>query len=169
MGSPGQAHQAGRIWFRYQPEYLGGSLLCRLPSGRCLTYRDIYYQTVDVLDEDDKPTGKKRSELTFARGYGRVKAWPGLFVENFTQGTAADVLRGTLARLEDNEASDWMPVRLHTHDEILVETAVEDVEAAEHELHWAMWYGFEWSKGLPLHSEETVSYYYTKDERSHGL
>jgi DNA polymerase len=165
MGSPGQPHRAGRIWFRYQAEYLGGSLLCRLPSGRCLTYRDIRYQTVDVLDEDDKPTGKKRSELTFARGYGRVKAWPGLFVENFTQGTAADCLRGTLVRLVERNA----PVRLHTHDEILLEVPKAEAAKTIVVLGILMRKGFDWSKGLPLMSEETIAYYYTKHEGSHGL
>jgi hypothetical protein len=29
--------------------------------------------------------------------------------------------------------------------------------------------GFDWSKGLPLMSEETIGYYYTKHEGSHGL
>jgi DNA polymerase len=168
MGSPGQAHRAGLIWFRYQAEYLGGSLLCRLPSGRCLTYRNIHYQTVDVLDEDDKPTGKKRSELTFARGYGRVKAWPGLFVENFTQGTAADFLRGTLVRLEARAHQEaW--VRLHTHDEILLETDLADAEDVADGLRSYMRRGFDWSEGLPLMSEETIAYYYSKHEGSHGL
>ena len=38
--------------------YLGGSLLCILPSGRILTYRRIKYERVEELDEDDKPTGQ---------------------------------------------------------------------------------------------------------------
>jgi len=29
--------------------------------------------------------------------------------------------------------------------------------------------GFTWSEGLPLMSEETVAYYYTKHSGSHGL
>jgi len=29
--------------------------------------------------------------------------------------------------------------------------------------------GFDWSEGLPLMSEESVAYFYTKDEGSHGL
>ena len=72
-----------------------------------------------MLDDDDKPTGDQDARDDVPRGYGRVKLWPGMFVENFTQAIAADVLRGTLVRLEESGACD---VRLHTHDEILLET-----------------------------------------------
>jgi DNA polymerase len=158
---------AGRVWLKFEPKYLGGSLLARLPSGRCLTYRNMHWQDVDVLDEDDKPTGIKKLEMMFSRGYGRVKLWPGMFVENFTQATAADFLRGTLVRLRANEQD--LPVRLHTHDEILCETDIANAEADALYLSSVMRRGFDWSKGLPLMSEETIGYYYTKHPESVGL
>jgi DNA polymerase len=164
----GQAASVGRVWLKYEPGYLGGSLLARLPSGRVLTYRNMHWQDVDILDADDKPTGLKTREMMFSRGYGRVKLWPGLFVENFTQATAADFLRGTLVRLETREHQEaW--VRLHTHDEILLETDLASVEDVADGLRSYMRRGFDWSEGLPLMSEETIAYYYTKDEGSHGL
>jgi DNA polymerase bacteriophage-type len=161
----GVAFQAGRIWLKFERGYLGGSLLARLPSGRCLTYRAMRDEDVDVLDEDDKPTGKKRRELTFARGYGRIKLWPGLFVENFTQATAADFLRGTLVRMETH----LFNTRLHTHDECLVECLAIEADDTSSRLRQLMQEGFDWSEGLPLMSEETIGYYYTKHEGSHGL
>ena len=115
---------------------------------------------MDVLDEDGEPTGEKRRELTFARGHGRVKLWPGMFVENVTQAVAADVLRGTLVRLEDK----GYPVRLHTHDEILVETDEPSAEDTARRLGIIMRQGFNWSFGLPIMSEETVAPYYSKAE-----
>jgi DNA polymerase len=157
--------QAGRIWLKFEPKYLGGSLLARLPSGRCLTYRNMHWQDVDVLGEDDKPTGIKKLEMMFSRGYGRVKLWPGMFVENFTQATAADVLRGTLVRLE----AAGLNIRLHTHDEILLETSAEAAEYDACTLRWFMQQGFDWSEGLPLMSEESVAYFYTKCPESIGL
>jgi hypothetical protein len=160
----GQAARVGRVWLKYEPGYLGGSLLARLPSGRVLTYRNMHWQDVDLLDADDKPTGIKSREMMFSRGYGRVKLWPGLFVENFTQATAADFLRGTLVRLQS-----MATVRLHTHDEILLEVSPEDVDLATGMLGRVMQQGFDWSEGLPLMSEESVAYFYTKDEGSHGL
>ena len=159
----GQAAPAGRIWLKYEPRYLGGSLLARLPSGRVLTYRNMHWQDVDLLDADDKPTGIKSREMMFSRGYGRVKLWPGLFVENFTQATAADFLRGTLVRLKDAN------VRLHTHDEILLECSKDAADLVSTLLRKVMQQGFDWSEGLPLMSEESVAYFYTKDEGSHGL
>jgi len=161
----GQRVPVGRMWLKYDPAYLGGTLLARLPSGRIITYRAMRWQDIDVLDEDDKPTGEKKTELMFSRGYGRVKLWPGMFVENFTQAAAADFLRGTLVRLVDAGFN----VRLHTHDEILCE--VEDILAAPHAnaLREVMQEGFPWSEGLPLMSDETMGYCYTKDEGSTGL
>lgn len=162
---PGHYAPAGRVGFLYLQKYLGGSLLCQLPSGRWLTYRAMHPELVDILDADDQPTGEKRLELTFARNYGRIKAWPGLFAENVTQACAADFLRGTLVRLEAQGAN----VRLHTHDEILLETAPHMAAAEARALRTVMRQGFDWSQGLPLMSEETIAYAYTKHEGSHGL
>ena len=91
---------AGAYLLMFVPGYLGGTLLCCLPSGRCLTYRSMRWEDIDVLDDDKQPTGEKNTEMMFHRGYGRMKLWPGMFVENITQAVAADVLRGTLVRLE---------------------------------------------------------------------
>ena len=60
-------------------------------------------------------------------------------------------------------------VRLHTHDEVLVECPHYNVKATRHDLRATMQRGFSWSEGLPLMSEETVAYYYSKSEEAHGL
>jgi DNA polymerase I-like protein with 3'-5' exonuclease and polymerase domains len=60
-------------------------------------------------------------------------------------------------------------VRLHSHDEILTETEISNVERAKAKLRAVMQQGFDWSKGLPIMSEETIAYYYTKHEGSWGL
>jgi DNA polymerase len=165
MHNPRQAFPAGKVRFEFRPEYLHGTMFCFLPSGRALSYRALRWENIPVLDDDDKPTGEFKLELTFARGYGRMKIWPGLFVENITQATAADFLRGTLVRLENSRRH----VRLHTHDEILLETHKHEADTIADELRVTMQRGFDWSKGLPIMSEETIAYYYTKHEGSHGL
>jgi len=165
-GVPGVPIRVGRVHFNYLAGYLGGTLLCVLPSGRCLAYRRLRWEYLDVLNDDDQPTGEKTRELTFLRGHGRMKLWPGLFVENVTQAVAADVLRGTLVRLEESGAFD---TRLHTHDEILLECPQEAAAHVAAELRAVMQQGFDWSEGLPLMSEETAAYYYTKSEEAHGL
>jgi len=164
--APNHFIQAGRVGFIFLPHLLGGSLLCRLPSGRMLTYRALRWEMLDVLDEDDNVIDQKL-ELTFARSYGRMKLWPGIFVENVTQATAADFLRGTLVRLEHR--GNAPTVRLHTHDEILMECDFGLAERVSEILREQMQRGFDWSKGLPVMSEETIAYYYTKHEGSHGL
>jgi hypothetical protein len=76
------------------------------------------------------------------------------------------VLRGTLVRLEDETS---LEVRLHTHDEILLETSVEGAEEATLFLRDVMQEPFSWSEGLPLMSEESLAYHYTKHPESIGL
>jgi DNA polymerase bacteriophage-type len=155
---PCELFPVGRVGFTYRPDLLGGSMLMWLPSGRLLTYRAWRWEQVAVKDEDDIPTGEFKTELTYGRGHGRMKLWKGILVENATQAVAADVLRGTLVRLGHS------PVRLHTHDEVLVEVPEGDAEYAARTLRATMRLGFEWSKGLPLMSEETVAPYYTKQK-----
>ena len=132
-------------------------MYCQLPSGRCLAYRGIKYETVDELDDDDKVVGQS-VQLRFSRGYGRSKIWHGTLCENVVQATAADILRGTLARLEKTD----LPVRLHSHDEILVEVPEDRAESAVAMLRGIMREGFDWTDGLPLMSEETIQPYYSK-------
>ena len=161
----------GRIGFIFLSNYLGGSLLMRLPSGRCLTYRRLRWEEIEILDDDDQPTGEIKVELTFRRGgYTPITIWKGLLVENAVQSTAADFLRGTIVRLEDDaDLMRWMPIRLHTHDELLAETAVQRAAEAAGVLREIMQRGFDWSVGLPIMSDETIAYAYTKHEGSFGL
>jgi DNA polymerase bacteriophage-type len=165
MEAPGTVQQAGRIAYVFQQGWLPGdyhgSLLCVLPSGRILTYRDLRSELVDELDDDDNVVGQSR-KLRFSRGLSRVHFWHGLAVENTVQAVAADCLRGTLRRLGDDGAD----VRLHTHDEILLQVKDEQhaISNAVAGLRERMRQGFDWSQGLPLMSEERIESYYTKQE-----
>src|SRR6516164_9408622 len=70
---PGRITTAGRLAFVYRDDYLGGTLFMALPSGRLLTYPRPRWREVEVLGKDGKPTGEKRTELSFRRAHGRVK------------------------------------------------------------------------------------------------
>jgi len=164
MRLPGLPQRAGRIVYTFAREYLGGSLFCQLPSGRFLTYRNLRYERVEEKD-DDGQTLRTVRQLRFSRGHGRVKLWRGMLCENVVQAVAADVLRGTLRRLVDAGHC----VRLQTHDEVLLETPAHHAAKTERLLRATMQRGFDWSEGLPLMSEETLGYYYSKHEGSHGL
>jgi DNA polymerase len=161
---PGQITTAGRIAFVYHPDYLGGSLIMALPSGRLLTYPRPRWRDVDVLDKDGKPTGEKRRELSFRRAHARTKLWHGVFCENAVQATAADILRLTVTRIETNPALAFMPIRLHTHDEIVVEVDESRADEAKAALRREMLTLPDWAAGLPLQSEESVCPYYTKSK-----
>jgi DNA polymerase len=162
--SPGLITTAGRIAFVYREDYLGGSLFMALPSGRLLTYPRPKWRDVDLLDQDGNPTGEKRSELSFRRARGRAKLWRGVFAENATQAVAADILRLTVTRIENSPALAFMPIRLHTHDEIVCEVDEARADEARALLRREMLTLPDWATGLPLQSEESVCAYYTKSK-----
>jgi DNA polymerase len=162
---PGTITTAGRIAFTYREDYLGGSLFMALPSGRLLTYPRPRWRDVDVLDKDGKPTGEKRTECSFRRGHGRVKLWHGTFCENSTQAVAADILRATVTRIETSPTlASFMPIRLHTHDEIVCEVDEARAEEAKAILRREMLTVPHWAAGLPLQAEQSVCSYYTKSK-----
>jgi hypothetical protein len=129
-----------------------------LPSGRFLTYRDIRWERTADLVDDDNIIGYSR-KLRFHKGYYRSEIWHGTFCENAVQGVAADILRGTLVRLDDTD-----DVVAHTHDEIVAEVSVGAEDTVVDVLRDIMRAGFDWSDGLPIMSEETCGYYYSKME-----
>lgn len=88
--------------------------------------------------------------------------------ENVTQASAASILRRTLKRLEygrlvtSEPLRDWMPVVMHTHDEIVTEVAEADQPAASRMLLRLMETNDAWDEGLPLKAEITTGWYYSK-------
>jgi DNA polymerase len=160
--APGQITTAGRIAFTYREDYLGGTLLMALPSGRILSYPRPRWRDADVLDKDGHPTGEKRTELSFRRAHGRAKLWHGTLCENAVQATAADILRQTVTRIETNPALAFMPIRMTTHDEIVCEVAAARAAEAQARLRREMLTLPDWAASLPLQSEESTCRYYTK-------
>ena len=161
---PGQITIAGRIAFTYCEDYLGGSLFMALPSGRLLTYPRPRWRDVDVLDKDGKATGERRSECSFRRAHGRVKLWHGTLCENVVQATAADLLRAAVTRIETDPKLAFMPIRMTTHDEIVVEVDEARAEEAKAILRREMLTLPDWATGLPLQSEESICAWYTKSK-----
>jgi DNA polymerase len=160
---PGQITTAGRLAFVYRDDYLGGTLFMALPSGRLLTYPQPRWREVEVL-KDGKPTGEKRQELSFARAHARAKLWAGTLAENSTQAVAADCLRLAVTRIETNPALAFMPIRMTTHDEIVVEVDEARADEAKTILRREMLTLPAWAEGLPLASEESCCAYYSKSK-----
>jgi DNA polymerase bacteriophage-type len=161
---PGRITTAGRLAFIYRDDYLGGTLFMALPSGRLLTYPRPRWREVDVLDKDGKPTGEKRTEMSFRRAHARAKLWHGTLCENAVQATAADILRETVTRIETNPALAFMPIRMTTHDEIVCEVDAARADEAKAILRREMLTLPKWAEGLPLQSEESVCARYTKSK-----
>jgi DNA polymerase len=162
--SPGRITTAGRIAFVFRPDYLGGTLFMALPSGRLLTYPRPRWREVDVLDKNGEPTGERRAEMSFRRAHGRAKLWHGTLCENAVSGTAADILRAAVMRIETNPAFTFMPIRMTTHDEIVCEVDAARAEEAKAILRREMLTLPKWAEGLPLQSEESVCARYTKSK-----
>jgi len=161
---PGRITTAGRLAFIFRDDYLGGTLFMALPSGRWLTYPRPRWRKVDVLDQDKKPTGEKRAEMSIRRAHGRAKLWHGTLAENATSATAADILRITTTRIETNPALRFMPIRMTTHDEILTEVDAARADEAKAILRHEMLTLPKWAEGLPLQSEENVCSRYSKSK-----
>src|SRR5262245_5758972 len=161
---PGRITTAGRLAFVFRDDYLGGTLFMALPSGRLLTYPRPRWRDVNVLDRNGNPTGEKRTEMSIRRAHGRVKLWHGTLCENAVSGTAADILRATVTRIETNPALAWMPIRMTTHDEIVCEVDAARVDEAKAILRREMLTLPKWAEGLPLQSEESVCARYTKSK-----
>lgn len=169
--NPNTPYEAGRVAYVYDPDYLGGTLFCALPDERILTYPSIKWEWREVKD---KKTGElvDRYQLTFIKSYGRVAAWYGKFAENITQAVAASVLRRTMKRLDKEwhavdaktrrRLSEWMPMVMHTHDEIVTEPWESEAEPVAEALRGIMQRNDDWDAGLPLAAEITTSWYYSK-------
>src|SRR5262249_47944392 len=112
--------------------------------------------------------GNRRRELSFRRVQGRARLWFGVVVENAVQGTAADILRQTVTRIETNPALAFIPIRMTTHDEIVCEVDEARAEEAKALLRREMLTLPDWATGLPLQSEENSRAWYTKAKAARG-
>jgi hypothetical protein len=177
--NPGTIHEAGRVAYAYDPDYMGGTLFCALPCGRLLTYPDCRMRTRKVKNKD---TGEETevTALWYRKGFGWSALWYGKLAENVTQAVAGSILRETLKAL-DIEHAEFDEVRQlwalvggsrdeqgacgSTHDEIILEVpeSREIVVAAKTALHKQMLHRPSWRETLPLAVEVTSNWYYTKD------
>lgn len=162
---------AGRVAYVYDRSYLGGTVFCALPSGRLLTYPSIKWEWREVENKKTKEL-EDRYQLTFLKGYSRSALWYGKLAENVTQGEAASILRRTLKRLEFDRApfigdlNEFMPVVMHTHDEVVTEVDEESHDLAEDLLLEIMQRNDEWDADLPLKAEITSHWTYTKSKEA---
>jgi DNA polymerase len=141
----GREFSAGRVTYLFD----GTHLWYALPSGRILCY------PFARLDNDGVSYAKASwKPAADAKEWPRGRLWRGLACENVTQAAANDILRGSLRQLDG--------VVLHVHDEIVVECASGDADAAVARMNQVMNTAPAWAAGLPLGSAIKVMERYGK-------
>ncbi len=123
----GCSFSAGRLEYWSEPDAFDGigALFCGLPSGRAIPYPGARIQRgLTSWGEEKMGVTAMKSAWTPKAGapwedWPRVSLWPGLLIENATQAICADLLRLGLHRAR----KAGLTVCMHTHDEIVIETA----------------------------------------------
>lgn len=138
-------------------EFEGNALLCRLPSGRCLTYNDPSLEYVDT------PWGEKKLSLHFmgvdavTKKWRREHTYGGKLVENITQAVARDLLAWAMFRCEQR----GYRVAFSVHDEIVAE--VESSFGSTKEFEEILCEVPKWAGGCPIKAKGFESIRYRKD------
>lgn len=166
--NPGAIFSAGRVSYIYDPGYHGGTIFCALPCGRLLTYPHLRFRDIERTDRKTGDTYTQKT-LTYRKGYKWGAIWHGILAENPTQASAASILRAKLRRIDDDAERDLRDgfeplavVRGHTHDEIITECHEDDVDEVKAYVKQVMDEPLDWTDGLPLVSEISTHWTYTK-------
>lgn len=151
MNGKASADVAKRTFFRH-----GKNLICELPSGRWLVYRNARvedrvpgYCALLGLPEFTVPT------LLYDGHHGEGFLHGPKATENIVQADCNDVLVASMLNVR-------YPIVLHVHDEIVVEVDESDADAASAELHAVMSRTPEWATGFPLACEGHTNRRYGK-------
>lgn len=136
----------GRIRWKMDPR---GTLLCQLPSGRCLSYPRAF------LEYTDTPWGERKLTVHYYAVDSKTKRWGiertygGKITENITQAIARDILANAMFKVEQG----GYPVIFSVHDEIVCDVpqgkgidSVEDWGRLLVELP-------KWASGCPIKAE----------------
>jgi DNA polymerase len=121
-------------------------LRCRLPSGRIISYHDV--------EGGHDSEGRPQLSSVRARTGVRERLWFGTLMENVTQAFCNDILRHALALIH----GEGLPVVLHVHDELVVETAPGSAERVKELMETRP----QWAATLPLIAKVTEAFRYTK-------
>ena len=129
-----------------------GWLVCRLPSGRCITWPSA---EVTVNRYGGKAIRYKGVNQKTNK-WGWLETFGGKLVENITQAVARDCLAHVMLQL------DAIGIRtvFHVHDEVVCEVPSEDYLSR---IEYCFSHGPEWAEGLPLQGAGYTGPFYYKD------
>jgi len=129
-----------------------GWLVCRLPSGRCITWPSA---EVTVNRYGGKAIRYKGVNQKTNK-WGWQETFGGKLVENITQAVARDCLAHVMLQL------DAIGIRtvFHVHDEVVCEVPSKDYLSR---IEYCFSHGPEWAEGLPLMGAGYTGPFYYKD------
>jgi DNA polymerase len=153
--NPGKMYVVGHIAFKKK----GGHLLMRLPSGRCLYYRDAFTKKVTKTLPDGRTFTKNTLFYwgvdSVTGRWSKQHTYGGCIAENATQAIARDIEAEALVLTEN---AGLHPV-IHTHDEI----ATDDPDPLDFKkLKQIMEDIPAWASGIPVVAEGSAMDYYRK-------
>lgn len=158
IGAPGTWVDAGRVSYIFMPDFIEGTLVCRLPNDGLIQYPKA------LVEEVATPWGGTANQVTAMKASFKPKAdakeWPrvslygGIFCENIAQATAAALLRDCIRHLPHVIAT--------VHDEIVMEVPDNQVENWMGVLKYGMETAPAWAEGLPLTAEPVTMRRYGK-------
>ena len=137
------------IVYMFIPSLIGGSLVCELPDGTCLTYPQARVEDGEITAMK-AAYGMKQD----ATEWPRYKLWGGLLSENVTQAFCAALLREALLVMPD--------AVMHVHDEIVLEVPSAEADKCAQQLQLVMETPPAWAVGLPLQAEPEILTRYGK-------
>ena len=155
--TPNTEYFAGRVSYVYVPNFMRGTLLCKLPGGAYITYPDARVEVVETKFGSQRQLTALKANWTPKADdneWPRFKLWRGLLAENVTQAFCAALLRNALRQTDD--------AVLHCHDEIGLEVPLEDAKKAADRLQKLMETPPEWATGLPLAAKPAIMSRYGK-------
>lgn len=144
--NPHKRYYAGNVFFYFNSELVGGTLICTLPGGSRICYPMARLESdpmgrtvVTAMKANWKPAWDEKE-------WPRVTLWHGLLAENVTQATAAALLRWALT---DIHMEGW-DIVAHVHDEIVLEHDIKEAAEVKQAVERIMTEGPDWADGLPL-------------------
>lgn len=132
-------------------DYAHGAMRIKLPSGRLLMYHGA-----EVYAGRFGDAVRYKGVNQDTKQWGWVETYGGKLAENITQAVARDVLAYKMVALDENN----FDIRMHIHDEVVVET--DQLDALER-MSEILSERLDWAKGLPLAADGYFTDYYKKD------
>ncbi len=131
-------------------QYTGGTLFCRLPSGRKLAYFN------PRLEEGTYGKQLSYEGVNDKKQWARLRTYGGKLVENIVQAVARDCLAESMLRLDDA----GYQIAMHVHDEVIDDSSFGSLD----EMCSIMGQPISWAPGLPLRADGFETEFYKKDD-----